>query len=205
MPFRITHTHIMTNLFTKKWYRNDEKDEDTSIDNNLAVPNENKKNKGWGWKWKGNKKDRGQENFEESRKEEEGDLKGLEAVYGYASKNFQEGGFDDALSNPDISNMNDSLKILEHNLIILIQKELKGYRDQMQILDANISSLESLGLIDAVSYKEKEKVQIESSIIELEQIKEEATEKKGLIERVNLSYKKGFSRGVIAITNQKNN
>ena len=129
-------------------------------------------------------------------------LIGLESIYKYAETDFEEKGFNDALSNPDFSYNNDNIRLLKYDLEILVQKALTLYENTLHDVNFHIESRKRAGLIDTVYQLETLKAKIESNITKVMRIHQEYIDNTGLVERIELSYKRGFLRGLAALSDK---
>lgn len=144
--------------------------------------------------------------IEETEIEDRGILKSesynLEKIYAFASKDFEEKGYDDALVNPDYSYSSDNIKLLKYDFQILIKRAYKTYEDYIKDIEFHIQSRNNAGLIDTVKLLETTLIKTKDSIEEVKEIEEDFTNDIGLVERVSLSYKRGFMRGLAAMSDQ---
>lgn len=129
--------------------------------------------------------------------------KGLDAVYAFFQNDYESKGYNDALANPDESYRTDNIKLLNHDLFILIERTSTYYEDLAKEVEFHISSRSRAGLIDLV-----EELKIRMQIIndhreKLKAIKEEALSGTGAIQRIGLSYQRGFLRGLSSISQAK--
>jgi hypothetical protein len=129
--------------------------------------------------------------------------KGLDSVYAFFQKDYESKGYNDGLVNPDESYKNDNIRLLNHDLFILIDRTSTYYEDLAKEVQFHISSRSRAGLIDLV-----EELKIRMQIIndhreKLKAIREEATSGAGAVERIALSYQRGFMRGLSSISQAK--
>jgi hypothetical protein len=128
---------------------------------------------------------------------------GLDAIYAFLQADFESKGYNDALTNPEESYKADNLKLLNHDLLILIDRSANYYESFLKELDFHIGSRSRAGLVDLV-----EELKIRKDIIlehqtKIQQIKAEAVNGNGPSERISLSYQRGFMRGLAAISQSK--
>jgi hypothetical protein len=129
--------------------------------------------------------------------------KGLDAVYAFLLSDYESRGYNDALANPDESYKSDNIKLLNHELFILIERTSTYYEDLARETEFHINTRSRAGLIDLV-----EELKIRMQIIndhrsKLAEIKKEALGGTGTIERIGLSYQRGFMRGLSSISQAK--
>ena len=126
----------------------------------------------------------------------------LKRIYAFASKDFEEKGYDDALINPDHSYSSDNIRLLKYDFHILIKRAFKSYEDYIKDIEFHIESRNNAGLIDTVKLLETALIKTKDSIAEVKLIEEDFLNDAGLIDRVSLSYKRGFTRGLAAMSDQ---
>jgi hypothetical protein len=129
--------------------------------------------------------------------------KGLDAVYAFFLCDYETRGYNDALTSPDDSYKSDNIKLLNHELFILIERTSTYYEDLAKEVEFHISTRSRAGLVDLV-----EELKIRMQIIndhreKLTSIKKEALEGSGAIQRIGLSYQRGFMRGLSSISQAK--
>jgi hypothetical protein len=129
--------------------------------------------------------------------------KGLDTVYKFFLNDYESKGYNDALTNPDESYKSDNIKLLNHELFILIERTSTYYEDLAKEMEFHISTRSRAGLIDLV-----EELKIRMQIIndhrdKLSEIRKEALTGTGAIQRIGLSYQRGFMRGLSSISQAK--
>jgi hypothetical protein len=129
--------------------------------------------------------------------------KGLETVYAFFLNDYESRGYNDALTNPDESYKSDNIKLLNHELFILIERTSTYYEDLAKEMEFHISTRSRAGLIDLV-----EELKVRMQIIndhrsKLSEIRKEALTGTGSIQRIGLSYQRGFMRGLSSISQAK--
>jgi cold shock CspA family protein len=131
------------------------------------------------------------------------DEKGLDAVYAFFLNDYESIGYNDALINPDETYKSDNIRLLNHELFILIERTSTYYEDLAKEVEFHISTRSRAGLVDLV-----EELKIRMQIIndhrgKLTAIKKEALEGTGHIQCIGLSYQRGFMRGLSSISQAK--
>jgi hypothetical protein len=129
--------------------------------------------------------------------------KGLDSVYAFFLNDYESRGYNDALTNPDETYKSDNIRLLNHELFILLERTSTYYEDLAKEVEFHISTRSRAGLIDLV-----EELKIRMQIIndhrgKLTAIKKEALEGAGPIQRIGLSYQRGFMRGLSSISHAK--
>jgi hypothetical protein len=129
--------------------------------------------------------------------------RGLDSVYAFFLNDYESRGYNDALANPDESYKKDNIRLLNHDLLILIERTSTYYEDLSKEVEFHISSRSRAGMVDLV-----EELKIRMQIInehreKLKTFKEEAVNGTGPVERIGLSYQRGFMRGLSSISQAK--
>lgn len=132
-----------------------------------------------------------------------GALKGLDDVYSFLQFDYESKGYNDALTNPDESYRNDNVRLIQHDLIILIDRTIVYYETMLKEADFHISSRSRAGLIDLVEELKIRKEVTGDHLEKVKQIKAEALKGEGASQRIVLSYQRGFMRGLYAISQSK--
>jgi hypothetical protein len=76
--------------------------------------------------------------------------KGLDTVYAFFLNDYEPRGYNDALTNPDESYKSDNITLLNHELLILIERTSTYYEDLAKEMEFHISTRSRAGLIDLV-------------------------------------------------------
>ena len=126
----------------------------------------------------------------------------LEKIYAFAEIDYEQKGYDDAIVNPDNSYSEDNIRLLKLDLGIRIKRAYKTYEDYLKDIEFHIETRQNAGLIDTVKLLEAELSKVKDSIEQVKEIEKEFQEDKGLVERISLSYKRGFMRGLAAMSDQ---
>lgn len=124
----------------------------------------------------------------------------LNEIYDYGSVDFENRGYNDALTNPDTSYKNDNLDLLLMDLDIIIQRAKNYYNNLLKDIGFHIQSRKDAGLIDTVNQLETEKEKTIDSLTLVEVIQKEFKDGIGLNKRIQFSYSRGFNRGLASIS-----
>ena len=124
----------------------------------------------------------------------------LDEIYDYASVDFEQRGYQDAITNPDTSYKEENIDLLLMDLEIRIQRAELHYSNLLLDLNFHINSRKDAGLIDTVKQLESQKGKIGDSQSQVAKIKEEFSENAGLNKRITFSYKRGFNRGLASMS-----
>ena len=128
---------------------------------------------------------------------------GIEAVYVFLQADYETRGYGDALINADNSNKEDGIKLIRLDLQLLTRRVNNYYEKKIKDYEVQISSRSRAGLLDLVEELRSEKEKAQRDIEELRQIAAENETGSGMVERMILSYQKGFMRGLSAITQSR--
>jgi len=128
---------------------------------------------------------------------------GIEAVYSFLQADYESRGYNDALTNPDDSYKTDNLRLLSQDLSIQIQRSNTYYESILKELDFHITSRSRAGLVDLVEELKMRRELVLSYLEKIGLIRSDAENRNGLTERITLSYQRGFSRGLAAITHAR--
>lgn len=129
----------------------------------------------------------------------------IEAVYVFLQADYEARGYSDALINADNSNKADGIKLIKLDLQLLTRRVNNYYEKKIKDYEVQISSRSRAGLMDLVEEIRSEKEKAERDIEEVRQIAAEIDSGSGVVERIILSYQKGFMRGLSAITQSRIN
>jgi hypothetical protein len=129
--------------------------------------------------------------------------KGLDNVYAFFLNDYESRGYNDALINPDESYKSDNIMLLNHDLLILIERTSTYYEDLAREMEFHINTRSRAGLIDLVEELKIRMQTINEHRGKLTEIKKEALTGTGAIQRIGLSYQRGFMRGLSSISHAK--
>ncbi|HET6559797.1 MAG TPA: hypothetical protein VFG54_20895 [Prolixibacteraceae bacterium] len=127
----------------------------------------------------------------------------IEAVYAFLQADYESRGYNDALVNADNSNKNDGIKLITLDLQLLTRRVINYYDKKIKDLEVQIGSRSRAGLLDLVEELRSEKEKAERDLEEVKQMNAEIDTGTGMVERIILSYQKGFMRGLSAITQSR--
>lgn len=125
---------------------------------------------------------------------------GINEIYNFLLADYESRGYNDALINPDESYRRDNASLLQHDLLILIDKSSTYYEALLKELDFHIGSRSRAGLVDLVEELRIRRELVVDHLGKVNQIKEETASGVGAAQRITLSYQRGFMRGMYALT-----
>ena len=128
---------------------------------------------------------------------------GLEAIYAYLQGDYESKGFNDALTNPDDSYKQDNIRLIRFDLQILLQKVSTYYEDLTSELELHITTRSRAGLVDLVEELETRKRMVTEHKEKVAQIQAGMEQESSMVNRIILSYQRGFMRGLSALSQSR--
>lgn len=127
----------------------------------------------------------------------------LQYLYTFLEKDYQQEGYNDALSNPDMSSMEEKIKLIRRQLDITIAKVNTAYSSALRNINFHIDSRSRNGMVDIVDELISKKTTIEEEISKVSEIEQGAKSESGISETLIMSYKLGFKNGYAAISHSQ--
>lgn len=124
----------------------------------------------------------------------------LDEIYKYLRIDFESRGYEDALSNPDISYRDMNKKLIVSNLKVLFKQVKQIYIDSLKTTDFHIKSREQAGLIDIVELLRNRKETLENHLAEINKMEIDLENEVDYMIGMLLSYERGFLRGLAALS-----
>lgn len=124
----------------------------------------------------------------------------IELLFNFLDRNFESKGYDDALINPDSTNMHQNLDAIKNDFSRLVRRVKTYYEDFIREISFHIESRSRNGMIDTVDELTMKKEIAETHIQKVLQIEKDALENKGESQGVLISYTRGFKNGLAAIS-----
>lgn len=121
-------------------------------------------------------------------------------LYAFMDKNHEVKGYDDALVNPDVSNLNQNLEALKSELIRTLNKVKRFYEDFIQETEFHIMSRSRSGMVDMVEELEMKKKIAQGHIDKVKTIEADTARDEGECKGILISYTRGFKNGLAAIS-----
>lgn len=125
---------------------------------------------------------------------------GISTLFAFIEKNYESKGYDDALINPDSIHLEQNVEALKNDLERTIRKIKTFYEDFIREINFHIETRSRTGMVDTVEELTVKKNTAEQHINQILIIENEAKENKGIGYGIILSYKRGFSNGLAAIS-----
>lgn len=121
-------------------------------------------------------------------------------LYAFMDKNHEVKGYDDALLNPDVSNLNQNLEALKSELVRTLNKVKTFYEDFVQETEFHITSRSRSGMVDMVEELEMKKKIAQGHIDKVKAIEADTAREEGDCKGILISYTRGFKNGLAAIS-----
>ena len=125
---------------------------------------------------------------------------GIRLLFQFLEQNYERKGYDDALVNPDATNMEHNIAGLKNDLERTLTKVRLFYTDFVRDIDVHLSTRRRSGMVDIVEELSAKKETAESHIKKVTEIEEQAMNNSGVGHGIILSYTKGFRNGLAAIS-----
>lgn len=124
----------------------------------------------------------------------------LEAIYNYLQQDYETRGYEDALTNAEESYRKDNVELIYLDLQIIIARANSFYSGLISQLDYHIDTRTRSGLVDLVEELKTKKNAIQNQVVQVKEIEDQSISRTGLCKRAELSYTRGFHKGLVAIT-----
>ncbi|MFI5163009.1 MAG: hypothetical protein ACHQHN_17140 [Sphingobacteriales bacterium] len=121
-------------------------------------------------------------------------------LYAFMDRNHQVKGYDDALVNPDTSNLSQNVEALKSELIRTLNKVKTFYEDFVQETEFHILSRSRNGMVDMVEELEMKKKIAQGHIEKVKAIEADTAREEGDCKGILISYTRGFKNGLAAIS-----
>ncbi|WP_276482590.1 hypothetical protein [Paraflavitalea pollutisoli] len=127
---------------------------------------------------------------------------GIQLLYEFLDKNHESKGYNDALINPDMTHLDQTIIALKNDLERSIRKTKTFYEDFIRQINFHIVSRSRSGMVDMVEELVVKKEIAESHIKQVIEIEEQARQNEGVGHGIIISYTRGFRNGLAAISGQ---
>lgn len=124
----------------------------------------------------------------------------MDEIYKYLQIDFESRGYEDALSNPDISYRDMNKKLIISNLKVLFKQVKQIYVDSLNKTEFHIKSRAQAGLIDIVELLKNRKDMLDNHMKEILKMEEDLEKGEDYMIGMLLSYERGFLRGLAALS-----
>lgn len=124
----------------------------------------------------------------------------IDLIYSFLKEDYETKGYDDALSNPDVSYKEMNKSMIRSNLEIKFRQVRLKYTDSLRKLDFHIKSRSEAGLVDLVKQLEMKKETLLQHVEELNRMEQDFQKDVPYMTGMLLSYERGFLRGLGALS-----
>ena len=130
----------------------------------------------------------------------------IDLIYGFLKEDYETKGYEDAMSNPDVSYKEMNKQIVKSNLEIKFRQVRLRYTDDLRTLEFHINSRSNAGLVDVVKQLETQKETLVQHMNELDKMERDFKDSLPYMTGMLFSYERGFLRGLAALSlGQMNN
>lgn len=144
------------------------------------------------------------ENSETERKvpvtKEEKSDNNIDLLFRFLDRNLESQGYDDALRNPDITNMKENIASIKNDLQRTIKKVKTFYEGFIREIIFHIESRSRSGMVDTVQELQMKKQIAEDHMQKVLEIDDDTKNDRGDSQGLILSYTRGFKNGLAAIS-----
>jgi len=132
-------------------------------------------------------------------KEPEG-LDDINRLFRFLDSNLESQGYDDAMINPDTTNLQENVAAIKNELQRIIRKVKTFYESFIREINFHIESRGRSGMVDTVEELKMKKQIAEDHIKKVIEIEADARNNEGDGQGLILSYTRGFKNGLAAIS-----
>ena len=124
----------------------------------------------------------------------------IDMLFRYLDKDLESQGYDDALRNPDSTNLQENIASIKNELQRTIKKVKTFYEGFIREINFHIESRSRSGMVDTVQELQMKKQIAEDHIKKVLEIEDDAKNDRGDSQGLTLSYTRGFKNGLAAIS-----
>ena len=125
----------------------------------------------------------------------------IDQIFDYVNQDFESRGYQDAIVQPDTHYLNENVELIKNDYQLVIDKAAYKYKEFLTELDFHIATRTSMGLTEIVQGLEAKKKITQQHLAFVEDEMKAIQANKGKVQRIKLSYTKGFKRGASALSN----
>ena len=130
----------------------------------------------------------------------------IDLIYGFLKEDYETKGYEDAMSNPDVSYKEMNKQIIRSNLEVKFRQVKLRYTDDLRTIGFHINSRSNAGLVDVVKQLETQKETLVQHMNELDKMEQDFRDSLPYMTGMLFSYERGFLRGLAALSlGQMNN
>lgn len=120
----------------------------------------------------------------------------IDVIYMYIEQDWENQGFNDASSNPDLKYMNAKIDMIKNNLVHRFELVKMKYDMQKAELNTQMSTANALGLLTSIELINCRLNIIDDHVKKIDKMKQQLDEEDSTMMVMMESYKRGFSNGV---------
>ncbi|MGL6178702.1 MAG: hypothetical protein ACRC13_05720 [Tannerellaceae bacterium] len=124
----------------------------------------------------------------------------IDVIFAFLKVDYESKGYEDALTNPDISYREMNKKIIRSKLEILFNEVRSNYDDKLRLIDFHIDSRRNAGLVDIVTQLMTRKEQLLDHQSKLNEMEQHLKQNEPYMVSMLMSYEKGFTKGLAALS-----
>lgn len=121
-------------------------------------------------------------------------------IFDRIRKDYELEGYNDALSTPDNKYRDENLDIIKLDLLLDIQEAEIDLAEYLKEVEFHISTRTKAELFDLVEELQSKKEICEERIVKMKELKKEIQDEEGTGLRILLAYKRGFNKGLAALS-----
>jgi len=126
----------------------------------------------------------------------------IDIIYGFLKKDFEEQGYQDALVNADVKYRESKEAIIVNDLRNLFTQISLRYKQDIRLLEVRIANAKEAYAMSSASLLEAQKQTYEEHLTEIHDMESRLEAKDSTMLTMIESYKRGFFKGVAAMTEQ---
>ena len=124
----------------------------------------------------------------------------IDVIFNFIHKNFEEEGFQDALVNSDISYRDAKEKIIRNDMEMLFKRIILCYKKNIREVDVKIGNARQALALGSVSNLEALRDTYEEHLQEITEMQEQLDANNPKMTTMIESYRRGFLKGITALT-----
>ena len=125
----------------------------------------------------------------------------IDQIFDYVNNDFESKGYQDAIVQPDTHYLTDNLELIKNDYQLIIDKAAYKYKEFLTELEFHITTRSSMGLTEIVQGLEARKAIVQQHLAFVQDELKAIQANEGKVQRIKLSYTKGFKRGASALSN----
>lgn len=126
--------------------------------------------------------------------------KPIDLIYNFLKDDYENKGYEDALTNPDSSYKEMNKSMIKSSLEIKFKQVQRKYEDDLRKIDFHIKSRQDAGLVELVKELETKKEILQQHVSELNTMEQDFLNEKSYMMGMLYSYDRGFVKGLAALS-----